>query len=137
MSSVTYDATTNLASVGPGGKWMNVYRTLLEGHNVAVVGGRDGDVGVGGFTTGGEQLSNTRFRPRSCETLFRGLRPSASSCNKQRSVIRLSPFMRHPLTIYTFDCRWHLVLHSPPRLRMRQRRFHASGISQRIDRYGQ
>ena len=32
---------------------MDVYRDLLENGNVSVVGGRDGDVGVGGFLTGG------------------------------------------------------------------------------------
>lgn len=53
MNSATYDSSSGLASVGPGGKWMNVYRQLLENGNVAVVGGRDGDVGVGGFLTGG------------------------------------------------------------------------------------
>ena len=53
MEGAAYDLKTGLASVGPGGKWMDVYRTLLEDHKVSVVGGRDGDVGVGGFTTGG------------------------------------------------------------------------------------
>jgi hypothetical protein len=53
LDGVTYDRETDLASVGPGGKWMNVYRNLLDKHNVTVVGGRDGDVGVGGFMLGG------------------------------------------------------------------------------------
>lgn len=53
MDGAKYDPDTGLASVGPGGKWMDVYRKLLENGNVSVVGGRDGDVGVGGYLTGG------------------------------------------------------------------------------------
>ena len=44
LNAATYDKSTNLASVGPGGKWMDVYRTLLDQYNVSVVGGRDGFV---------------------------------------------------------------------------------------------
>jgi FAD/FMN-containing dehydrogenase len=45
LDGATYDKSTNLASVGPGGKWMNVY-ALLEQYNVSVVGGRDGFVSL-------------------------------------------------------------------------------------------
>ena len=65
LDSVTYDRKTNLASVGPGGKWMNVYRSLLNDYNVTVVGGRDGDVGVGGFILGGG-ISYFSSRKGSC-----------------------------------------------------------------------
>lgn len=40
------------ASVGPGARWGNVYETL-EPMNLAVVGGRVSDVGVGGLILGG------------------------------------------------------------------------------------
>lgn len=53
MNGSTYNKETNLASVGPGGKWMNVFRALQDEYSVSVVEGRDGDVGVGGFLTGG------------------------------------------------------------------------------------
>ncbi|KAJ5573169.1 FAD binding domain-containing protein [Penicillium hetheringtonii] len=52
LNQVTYDKDTNLASIGPGLKWMDVY-AKLEQYDVLVAGGRDGDVGVGGFLLGG------------------------------------------------------------------------------------
>lgn len=52
MNSSRYDETTNLARVEPGGRWENVYANL-EAQGVTAVGGRDGDVGVGGFLLGG------------------------------------------------------------------------------------
>ena len=44
--------------VGPGNKWQAVYETV-ERQGLVVLGGRDGDIGVGGLTTGGgrEKLS--------------------------------------------------------------------------------
>lgn len=52
LNQTTYDKKTNLASIGPGAKWWKVYAALQK-HDVLVTGGRDGDVGVGGFTLGG------------------------------------------------------------------------------------
>ncbi|KAF2094068.1 FAD binding domain-containing protein [Rhizodiscina lignyota] len=52
MNETTYDTGTNLASIEPGAKWLNVYEKLHE-HGVVVTGGRDGTVGVGGFLLGG------------------------------------------------------------------------------------
>ncbi|KAK1674078.1 hypothetical protein BDP55DRAFT_187843 [Colletotrichum godetiae] len=52
LNSSTYDAATNTAMIGSGGRWENVYASLEE-QGVVVVGGRDGDVGVGGFLLGG------------------------------------------------------------------------------------
>ncbi|KAL4891734.1 hypothetical protein BDV59DRAFT_208908 [Aspergillus ambiguus] len=52
LNQVTYDKDTNIASIGPGLKWMDVYAQLAR-HDVLVTGGRDGDVGVGGFLLGG------------------------------------------------------------------------------------
>lgn len=52
MNDTTYDAATNLASVGPGGNWGQVY-AALEPYEVTVVGGRDADVGISGYLLGG------------------------------------------------------------------------------------
>lgn len=41
--------------IGAGNRWNRVYEELEKGkHNVSVVGGRAGTVGVGGFVVGGE-----------------------------------------------------------------------------------
>ncbi|PVI03649.1 FAD-binding domain-containing protein [Periconia macrospinosa] len=52
MKAVTYDATSKLASIQPGPRWGDVYDALLT-YGVCVPGGRDGNVGIGGFLTGG------------------------------------------------------------------------------------
>ncbi|KAI0468966.1 FAD-binding domain-containing protein [Xylaria cf. heliscus] len=52
LNSTTYDPVTGLASIGPGSRWLNVYRTL-DPLGVGVPGGRIGTVGVGGLLTGG------------------------------------------------------------------------------------
>lgn len=52
MNNVTYDPESKLASIQPGLRWGDVYEALLE-YGVCVPGGRDGNVGVGGFLTGG------------------------------------------------------------------------------------
>ncbi|KAF4950591.1 hypothetical protein FGADI_8105 [Fusarium gaditjirri] len=52
MNSTTYNPNTNLASLQPGSRWQYVYADL-EKEGVVVAGGRDGDVGVGGFLLGG------------------------------------------------------------------------------------
>lgn len=51
FASVSYDAVTELASVGPGARWEAVY-TELDKYNRTMVGGRVMDVGVGGLTLG-------------------------------------------------------------------------------------
>ncbi|KKY25404.1 putative fad binding domain-containing protein [Diplodia seriata] len=53
LNATTYDSDTNVASIGPGGRWKDVYAVLRERWGVAVAGGRDGGVGVGGFLLGG------------------------------------------------------------------------------------
>ncbi|KAI0204448.1 FAD-binding domain-containing protein [Astrocystis sublimbata] len=52
LNSTSYDAESNIASIGPGGRWENVYKELVK-YDITVTGGRDGDVGVGGFLIGG------------------------------------------------------------------------------------
>ncbi|KAI8631509.1 FAD-binding domain-containing protein [Xylariaceae sp. FL1651] len=48
MTGATYDAATNIASVGPGGEWNDVISDL-EPYGVTIAGGRLGLVGVGGY----------------------------------------------------------------------------------------
>lgn len=52
LNSTSYNPQTNIASIGPGGRWQNVYADLVK-YGITVTGGRDGDVGVGGFLLGG------------------------------------------------------------------------------------
>ncbi|VUC26900.1 unnamed protein product [Clonostachys rosea] len=52
LNSTTYHAESKTASIGPGGRWMSVYKELQK-HGVAVTGGREGIVGVGGLILGG------------------------------------------------------------------------------------
>lgn len=47
----------NVISVAPGLRWQNVY-DALEPHNLAVSGGRWGNVGVGGLLLGGKSFSS-------------------------------------------------------------------------------
>jgi len=52
MTTVTYNCQSKLASIQPGPRWGDVYEALLK-YGVCVPGGRDGNVGIGGFLTGG------------------------------------------------------------------------------------
>ncbi|KAE8548382.1 hypothetical protein EYB25_008760 [Talaromyces marneffei] len=52
MNDITVNEDRATVSVGPGNRWVDVYRRL-ENLNRTVVGGRIADVGVGGLTLGG------------------------------------------------------------------------------------
>ena len=52
MNSVALSADNTTALVEPGAKWIQVYETL-DPLGYAIPGGRAGDVGVGGLTSGG------------------------------------------------------------------------------------
>ena len=52
MNSVTLSVDKTTALVQPGAKWIHVYETL-DPLGYAIPGGRAGDVGVGGLTSGG------------------------------------------------------------------------------------
>lgn len=52
MNATTYNPATNIASLGTGARWGDVYAEL-ERKGVLVTGGREGVVGVGGLTLGG------------------------------------------------------------------------------------
>lgn len=68
MNQTTYDKKTNLASIGTGAKWWTVYAALQK-HDVLVTGGRDGDVGVGGFTLGGGSSFFMNRQGFACDTV--------------------------------------------------------------------
>lgn len=53
MDSTVYNKDAGTASILPGARWQQVYKTL-EPHGVTVPGGRGGPVGVGGFLVGGK-----------------------------------------------------------------------------------
>ena len=53
FNTVNYDAAANVATVGAGQRWADLY-AHLDQYNVTIVGGRVLDVGVGGLTLGGE-----------------------------------------------------------------------------------
>ena len=52
ISSVTIKTDKTVASIGAGASWLDVY-LYLDGLGVAVAGGRNAAVGVGGLTLGG------------------------------------------------------------------------------------
>ncbi|KAH8879824.1 FAD-binding domain-containing protein [Thozetella sp. PMI_491] len=52
INQTVYNAETQIASIGPGGRWTDVY-WALEKKGVMVAGGREGLVGVGGLILGG------------------------------------------------------------------------------------
>lgn len=68
MVNVPYDAQTKLASVQPRPKWADVYQGLLE-HGVCVTGGREGNVGVAGFLTGGGNSYYTEIHGLVCDNM--------------------------------------------------------------------
>jgi FAD/FMN-containing dehydrogenase len=52
LNEVTFDTSSMTVRVGPGNDWQDVHKAL-EGTGVTVVGGRIGEVGVGGYVVGG------------------------------------------------------------------------------------
>lgn len=53
LNQTTYDPDNSIASVGPGARWLDVYKTLDE-YNFGVLGGRIGTVAIGGLLLGGD-----------------------------------------------------------------------------------
>lgn len=53
MNAVTVKEGKSITSIGPGARWVDVY-LKLDAMELAVPGGRVGDVGVGGLTLGGK-----------------------------------------------------------------------------------
>ena len=57
FNGVAYDIENNVATVGAGQTWGDVYNQL-DPYNVTVVGGRVLDVGVGGLILGSKTFYN-------------------------------------------------------------------------------
>lgn len=68
MKSTTYNPTTKIASIQPGGDWQSVYDTLAP-YGVTVTGGRAGTVGVGGFITGGGNSFHAASHGFACDNV--------------------------------------------------------------------
>lgn len=57
INQTVLSADGKTASLGPGARWHDVYHQL-SAHNVTVMGGRLGSLGVGGFLSGGKSDEN-------------------------------------------------------------------------------
>lgn len=59
LNEITVSADRKVTFTGTGNRWEDVY-TKLDPMDLAVIGGRNGDIGVGGLTLGGmiEQTSD-------------------------------------------------------------------------------
>ena len=69
MKQLDVSADRSYVSVGPGNLWYDVY-SGLEGKNLAVVGGRVADIGVGGLTLGGGISFFTGKRGWACDNVL-------------------------------------------------------------------
>ncbi|KAK7937730.1 uncharacterized protein PG986_014598 [Apiospora aurea] len=70
LRGTTYDPATKLASVQPGAKWNDVY-PVVEKAGAMVTGGRVGDVGVGGYLTGGGLSFHNCRTGLACDSVVR------------------------------------------------------------------
>ncbi|KAL4881829.1 hypothetical protein BJY04DRAFT_217898 [Aspergillus karnatakaensis] len=68
LRDTSYDPATNLAMIGPGNRWQDVYPILFK-HGVLVAGGRDGSVGVGGYLIGGGSSYHQAEYGFGCDTV--------------------------------------------------------------------
>lgn len=69
MSAVEYDRNSRLARIGPGAVWKNVYAEL-EKYERVVAGGREAQVGVGGFLLGGGNTFYTGRHGFGCDNIL-------------------------------------------------------------------
>lgn len=61
LRTIDVSSDRTLTKIGPGNRWGDVYGALTP-LNLAVIGGRDSGIGVGGLTLGGEKLQKQRPR---------------------------------------------------------------------------
>jgi FAD/FMN-containing dehydrogenase len=61
LNQIGVSQNRSIVTLGPGSRWLDVY-TALEPLNLTVIGGRDADVGVGGFLLGGKLSYSVSFR---------------------------------------------------------------------------
>ncbi|KAF7588714.1 hypothetical protein BBP40_005315 [Aspergillus hancockii] len=52
LNHLSLSKDKSAVSIGAGNRWIDVYK-FLDPHGLAAAGSRDGDIGVGGFVTGG------------------------------------------------------------------------------------
>lgn len=69
LSSVSISADNSSVSLGPGTRWLDVYKEL-DPYGMTVAGGRAGSVGVGGFLLGGGVSILAPNQGWSCDTLI-------------------------------------------------------------------
>lgn len=70
MSSVVYHQENNTVSLGPGGRWKNVY-PVLDKLGISVAGGRAAEVGVAGLLLGGGNAFHSLRRGWACDGVRR------------------------------------------------------------------
>ena len=68
MRDITFTSDNTVAKVQPGPRWRDVFGAA-EKRNLIVTGGRDADVGVGGFLTGGGNAYLTGRNGFGCDTV--------------------------------------------------------------------
>jgi len=61
LNEVLFDNVAQTVRVGPGNRWEDVI-DALEGTGMTVVGGRIGEVGVGGYVVGGKYYVHFHIR---------------------------------------------------------------------------
>jgi FAD/FMN-containing dehydrogenase len=68
MNATNYDPATELAHIQPGSTWKDVYAELGK-HGRVVAGGREAEVGVGGFLLGGGNTFYTSHNGLACDNV--------------------------------------------------------------------
>ncbi|EGY17066.1 hypothetical protein VD0002_g302 [Verticillium dahliae] len=68
LRATKYNTETGIASIEPSSRWADAFLTL-ERSGVAVPGGRDGNVGIGGFLTGGGNSYYTGLYGFGCDSV--------------------------------------------------------------------
>ncbi|CRK40206.1 hypothetical protein BN1708_008141 [Verticillium longisporum] len=68
LRATKYNTETGIASIEPASRWADAFLTL-ERSGVAVPGGRDGNVGIGGFLTGGGNSYYTGLYGFGCDSV--------------------------------------------------------------------
>ncbi|KAG8158622.1 hypothetical protein KVR01_011744 [Diaporthe batatas] len=69
INHVNVDAASETVNIGPGGRWRDVYHELHK-HNYTVAGGREANVGVGGFLLGGGLAFLNSQRGFACDDII-------------------------------------------------------------------
>ena len=68
LQSLSLNEDHSVISIGGGASWLQVY-AFLDQYNLAVAGGRNGQVGVGGLTLGGGISNYTAREGYTCDNV--------------------------------------------------------------------